>query len=285
MAIKKVAVVGGGGTMGSGIVQACAQMGLEVSLIEIKEEFAVNGKAKIEKLVNKKIAKGKMTETDAKAMMDLITPKVGYEQAADADLVIEAVFENMDLKKEIFGKLSEVTRPEVVLCTNTSALSVTAIAAATNKPDKVVGMHFFNPAAVMKLVEIVMGLTTSEETYQIAYDFCKQIGKTSVRAKDTPGFLVNWLQIPLLNLAVWSLENGLASAEDIDNAMLFGCNHPIGPLALLDMIGLDNALDVFNVMYEQTGDMRYRPATLHKRMVMAGKLGRKSGEGFFKYNK
>ncbi|MCL6449351.1 MAG: 3-hydroxybutyryl-CoA dehydrogenase [Armatimonadetes bacterium] len=280
-----VAVVGGGGTMGSGIVQAVSQAGLAVLLIEQDSAVAEKAKEKVGKVIQKLVEKGKISKADSEAIQERIRPCGTLEEAAKADLVIEAVYENINLKKEIFKRLDEIAGPEVILASNTSALSITELGSATSRPDKVIGLHFFNPAPVMKLVEVVMGLKTSEETYRTAVEFCARIGKETVRAKDTPGFLVNWLQIPLLNGAVYALENGLASAEDIDKAMVLGCNHPIGPLALLDLIGLDNALDVFTVMYEQTGDMRYRPCTLHKRMVQAGKLGRKTGEGFFIYKK
>lgn len=285
MPVNIVAVVGGGGTMGSGIVQAVSQAGLAVLLIEQDSAVAEKAKEKVGKVIQKLVEKGKISKADSEAIQERIRPCGTLEEAAKADLVIEAVYENINLKKEIFKRLDEIAGPEVILASNTSALSITELGSATSRPDKVIGLHFFNPAPVMKLVEVVMGLKTSEETYRTAVEFCARIGKETVRAKDTPGFLVNWLQIPLLNGAVYALENGLASAEDIDKAMVLGCNHPIGPLALLDLIGLDNALDVFTVMYEQTGDMRYRPCTLHKRMVQAGKLGRKTGEGFFIYKK
>lgn len=285
MKVGVVAVVGGGGTMGSGIVQTVAQAGLTVLLIEQDLEIAKKGREKIGGVIRKLVERGKLSKEDGEAIAGRIHPCGALEDAAKADLVIEAVYENIELKKDLFRRLDGIVKPDVILASNTSALSITELGSATTRPDKVIGLHFFNPAPVMKLVEVVMGLKTSEETYQRAVEFCSRIGKETVRAKDTPGFLVNWLQIPLLNGAVYALESGLASAEDIDKAMVLGCNHPIGPLALLDLIGLDNALDVFTVMYEQTGDPRYRPSTLHKRMVQAGKLGRKTGEGFFSYKK
>lgn len=284
MDFKKVAVIGGAGTMGSGIVQTIAQAGIEVLLFETNIEVAQRGKAKLEKVVQKLVEKGKVSVQDKQAMLDQIVLCDNYQAIADADLVIEAVFENMQLKKEIFKQLDEIVKPEAILASNTSALSLTEIGGVTKRPDKVVGLHFFNPVPVMKLVEIVMGLVTSEETYKASADFCERIGKRAIRAKDTPGFLVNLLQIPLLNTAVAAYEAGLSSAEDIDNACVLGMNHPIGPLALLDLIGLDTALDVFGVMYEGTGDMKYRPCTIHRRLVQAGHLGRKSGKGFYTYN-
>ncbi|MDA8235043.1 MAG: 3-hydroxybutyryl-CoA dehydrogenase [Clostridia bacterium] len=283
MKFNKVAVLGGAGTMGSGIVQTVAQAGIEVLLFETNLEIAEKGKAKLDKVLGKLVEKGKLTADAKQSILDRIILCDNYEAMADVDLVIEAVFENMDLKKKIFKTLDETLKPEAILASNTSALSVTEIASATKRPEQVIGLHFFNPVPVMKLVELVMGLSTSEETYRASVDFCQQIGKESIQAKDTPGFLVNYLQIPLLNGAVAAYEAGLASAEDIDKACVLGMNHPIGPLALLDLIGLDTALDVFNVMYEGTGDQRFWPRTLHKRLVQAGHYGRKTGKGFYTY--
>lgn len=284
MEFKKVAVLGGAGTMGSGIVQTIAQAGIEVLLFETNLEVAQKGKTKLDKVVQKLVDKGKVSAQDKQNMLDKIILCDNYQAMADVDLVIEAVFENIQLKKDIFKQLDEIVKPEAILASNTSALSLTEIASATKRPDKVIGLHFFNPVPVMKLVELVMGLATSEETYQASAAFCEQIGKKVIKAKDTTGFLVNYLQIPLLNGAVAAYEAGLSSAEDIDKACVLGMNHPIGPLALLDLIGLDTALDVFNVMYEGTGDMKFWPRTVHKRLVQAGHLGRKTGKGFFTYN-
>ncbi|MDO0823365.1 3-hydroxyacyl-CoA dehydrogenase family protein [Desulfosporosinus nitroreducens] len=284
MEFKKAAVIGGAGTMGSGIVQTIAQAGIEVLLFETNLEVAQKGKIKLDKVVQKLVDKGKVSAQDKQNMLDRIILCDNYQAMADVDLVIEAVFENIQLKKDIFKQLDEIVKPEAILASNTSALSLTEIASATKRPDKVIGLHFFNPVPVMKLVELVMGLATSEETYQASAAFCEQIGKKVIKAKDTTGFLVNYLQIPLLNGAVAAYEAGLSSAEDIDKACVLGMNHPIGPLALLDLIGLDTALDVFNVMYEGTGDMKFWPRTVHKRLVQAGHLGRKTGKGFFTYN-
>ncbi|MHB8075749.1 3-hydroxyacyl-CoA dehydrogenase family protein [Desulfosporosinus fructosivorans] len=284
MEFRKVAVLGGAGTMGSGIVQTIAQAGIEVLLFETNLEVAQKGKTKLDKVVQKLVDKGKVSAQDKINMLDRIVLCDNYQAMADVDLVIEAVFENIQLKKDIFKQLDEILKPEALLASNTSALSLTEIASATKRQDKVIGLHFFNPVPVMKLVELVMGLATSEETYQASVVFCEQISKKVIRAKDTPGFLVNYLQIPLLNGAVAAYEAGLSSAEDIDKACVLGMNHPIGPLALLDLIGLDTALDVFNVMYEGTGDMRFWPRTIHRRLVQAGHLGRKTGKGFYNYN-
>lgn len=283
MNINKVAVIGGAGTMGIGIVQTVAQAGIEVVLFETKLEVGEKGKARLDKTLQKLVEKGKISADKKQNILDNVVLCDNYQDIADVDLVIEAVYENIQLKKDIFKQLDEIVKPETILASNTSALSVTEIAGATKRPEKVIGLHFFNPVPVMKLVELVMGLATNEDTYQAAVAFCKQIGKETIRAKDTTGFLVNYLQIPLLNGAVAAYEAGLASAEDIDKACVLGMNHPIGPLALLDLIGLDTALDVFNVMYEGTGEPRFWPRTLHKRLVQAGHLGRKSGQGFFKY--
>ncbi len=283
MEFKKVAVIGGAGTMGSGIVQTIAQAGIEVLLFETNLEVAQKGKTKLDKVVQKLVDKGKVSAQDKLNMFDRIVLCDNYQAMADVDLVIEAVFENIQLKRDIFKQLDEIVKPEALLASNTSALSLTEIASATKRPDKIIGMHFFNPVPVMKLVELVMGLETSEQTYQASTAFCEQIGKKVIKAKDTPGFLVNYLQIPLLNGAVAAYEAGLSSAEDIDKACVLGMNHPIGPLALLDLIGLDTALDVFNVMYEGTGDIKFWPRTIHRRMVQAGHLGRKTGKGFYTY--
>lgn len=285
MGFNKVAILGGAGTMGIGIVQTCAQAGLEVVLFETKLEFAEKGKGRLDKTLQKLVEKGKITAEAKQGILDRVKLSESYQDMADCDVIIEAVFENLELKKTIFKQLDEIAKPEAILASNTSALSLTAIASATTRPERVIGLHFFNPVPVMKLVELVMGLSTDEATYEAAKAFTLQIGKEPIRAKDTPGFLVNYLQIPLLNIAVTALENGLASPEDIDKACTLGMNHPIGPLALLDMIGLDTALDVFGVMYEGTGDFRYWPRTLHRRMVQSGNLGRKTGKGFYDYNK
>lgn len=284
MEFKKVAVLGGAGTMGTGIVQTIAQAGIEVLLLETNMEAAQKGKDKLDKIVQKLVEKDKLSDREKQKMFDRIILSDNFQAIADVDLVIEAVFENMQLKKELFKWLDSIVKQEAILASNTSALSLTEIGSVTKRPDKVIGLHFFNPVPVMKLVEIVMGLQTSEETFQTVSAFCERVGKKVIRAKDTPGFLVNYLQIPLLNGAVAAFEAGLASAEDIDKACVLGMNHPIGPLALLDLIGLDNALDVFNAMYEGTGDMRFWPRTIHKRLVQAGHLGRKTGQGFYTYN-
>ena len=283
MNFNKAAVIGGAGTMGIGIVQTIAQAGIDVLLFETKLEVGEKGKVRLDKTLQKLVEKGKISADKKQNILDKVVLCDNYQDIADADMVIEAVYENIQLKKEIFKKLDEIVKPETILATNTSALSVTEIAGATKRPERVIGLHFFNPVPVMKLVELVMGLATSDDTYQAGVDFCKQIGKESIRAKDTPGFLVNYLQIPLLVGAVAAYEEGLASAEDIDKACVLGMNHPIGPLALLDLIGLDTALDVYNVMYEGTQDLRFWPRTVLKRLVQAGHLGRKSSQGFFKY--
>lgn len=285
MKFSKIAVLGGAGTMGIGIVQVAAQAGIQVLLFETSKEVGTKGKAKLDKTLQKLVDKGKMADNNKQAIMDRVVICDNYQDMVDVDMVIEAIFENLELKRQIFSQLDDICKPETIFATNTSSLSVTEIAAATRRPDRFIGLHFFNPVPLMKLVEIVMGLSTSEETYQAAYQFCEQIGKKSIKAKDTPGFLVNYLQIPLINTAVMALENGLASAEDIDAACVYGMNHPMGPLALLDMLGLDTAVHVFNYMYEGTHDERFWPRHLHKQMVQAGHYGRKSGQGFYKYDK
>ncbi|MDR3271096.1 MAG: 3-hydroxybutyryl-CoA dehydrogenase [Peptococcaceae bacterium] len=285
MAFTKVAVVGGSGTMGNGIVQTVAQAGIKTYLVETNMELAEKGKARLDKSLSKLVEKGKINDDRKNEILGNIVLTDKYEDVADVDFVIEAIFENIQLKKEIFAKLDAIVKPETILASNTSALSITEIASVTKRPEKVIGFHFFNPVPLMPLVELVMGLFCSEETYLAAEKLVDQIGKKYVKAKDTPGFLVNYLQIPLLVGAVEALENGLASAEDIDKACVFGMNHPMGPLHLLDMIGLDNALDVFTVMYESTGNEKFRPRTMHRRLVQSGNWGRKTGKGFFSYEK
>ncbi|NMA66869.1 MAG: 3-hydroxybutyryl-CoA dehydrogenase, partial [Clostridiaceae bacterium] len=265
--------------------QTVAQAGIKTYLVETSMEMAEKGKARLDKTLDRLVQREKITKERKQEILDNITLCDKYEDVADVDIVIEAIFENIDLKKEVFAKLDAICKPETILASNTSSLSITEIAAATKRPDKCIGFHFFNPVPLMPLVELITGLFCSEETYKASEELCVQIGKKSVKAKDTPGFLVNYLQIPLLVGAVQALENGLASAEDIDNACVFGMNHPMGPLHLLDMIGLDNALDVFTIMYESTGDAKFKPCTLHKRLVQSGNWGRKTGKGFFTYEK
>jgi 3-hydroxybutyryl-CoA dehydrogenase len=273
----------GAGTMGAGIVQTAAQAGHTVIVRDIKQEFVDKGIAGIDKLLGKNVEKGKMSAEDQAAVMGRISGTVDMAAAADCDLVIEAALEVMDIKKAIFKELDEICKPECILATNTSALSVTEIAAATGRADKVIGMHFFNPVPAMKLVEIIRGANTSQETYETIKDLSVQMGKAPVEINEAPGFVVNRLLIPMLNEGMYALMEGVANAADIDTSMRFGAGHPMGPLALADMIGLDICLKIMETLYKEFGDPKYRPCPLLVKYVRAGKLGRKTGEGFFKY--
>ncbi len=273
----------GAGTMGAGIVQTAAQAGFEVIVRDIKQEFVDKGIAGIDKLLSKNVEKGKMSAEDKAAVMGRISGTVDMAAAADCDVVIEAALEVMDIKKSIFKELDAICKPECILATNTSALSVTEIAAATNRSDKVIGMHFFNPVPAMKLVEVIRGANTSQETYDAIKAMSEKMGKSPVEINEAPGFVVNRLLIPMLNEGMYCLMEGVANAADIDTSMKFGAGHPMGPLALADMIGLDICLKIMETLYKEFGDPKYRPCPLLVKMVRANKLGRKTGEGFFKY--
>jgi len=280
--IKKVGVVGAG-TMGSGIAQVVASSGREVVLVDVTEAALGRGMKGMEGSLGRLVKKETISEEESKSILSRIKTSIKYEDFKDVDLVIEAAFEDMKVKKEIYKKLDESTKPEVVLATNTSSLPIVEIAVGTGRPDKVVGMHFFNPAPVMKLVEIIKTLTTSDETAEFAFDFATALGKEPVKTKDIPGFIVNRILIPMLNEAVFAYQDGVGTAEDIDKAMKLGTNQPIGPLALIDLIGLDVTIDVMDVFYKEFQDSKYRAAPLLRQMVRAGWLGRKSGKGFFQY--
>jgi len=273
----------GAGTMGAGIVQTAAQAGFEVVVRDIKQEFVDRGIAGIDKLLSKNVDKGRMTAEDKAAVMGRISGTVDMGAAADCDLVIEAALEVMDIKKAIFKELDSICKPECILASNTSALSVTEIAAATGRADKVIGMHFFNPVPAMKLVEVIRGASTSQATYDAIKDLSVKMGKSPVEINEAPGFVVNRLLIPMLNEGMYCLMEGVANAADIDTSMRFGAGHPMGPLALADMIGLDICLKIMETLYKEFGDPKYRPCPLLVKMVRANKLGRKTGEGFFVY--
>lgn len=282
--MEKIFVLGAG-TMGAGIVQAFAQKGYEVIVRDIKEEFVDKGIAGINKGLSKLVAKGKMTEEVKEEILSRISGTTDMNLAADCDLVIEAAVENMAIKKQIFAELHNICKPETILASNTSSLSITEVAAATGRPDKVIGMHFFNPAPVMKLVEVIRGMATSQETFDAVKEVSIAIGKEPVEVAEAPGFVVNRILIPMINEAVGILAEGIASAEDIDKSMMLGANHPMGPLALGDLIGLDVCLAIMDVLYNETGDTKYRAHSLLRKYVRAGWLGRKSGRGFHNYAK
>ncbi len=275
----------GAGTMGAGIVQNAAASGFEVVLRDIKQEFVDRGIKGIEKNLTKMVDRGKLEAAAKDATMAKITGTVDMAAAKDCDLIIEAALEVMEIKKSIFKELDEICKPECILASNTSALSITEIAAATSRPDKVIGMHFFNPVPAMKLVEIIRGANTSQATYDAIKDMSLKMGKAPVEINEAPGFVVNRLLIPMLNEGMYAVMEGVANPADVDTSMKFGAGHPMGPLALADMIGLDICLKIMETLYKEFGDPKYRPCPLLVKMVRAGKLGQKSGEGFFVYNK
>jgi 3-hydroxybutyryl-CoA dehydrogenase len=284
MEIKKVGVVGCG-SMGAGITQLCAQSGFPVVVSEINDELLKRGLGFIDKTLARSVEKGKMAQADKDAVMGRIKGTTSTKDFADCDLVIEAAIENLDLKKKIFAELDGILGKDAILATNTSCLSIIDMAIVTKRADKVVGLHFFNPAPIMKLLEIVRTIATSEETMAASQKFGEKLGKTTVVAKDAPGFIVNRLWIPFMLHSIKLYEEGIASREDIDNAIQLGLNYPMGPLTLSDMVGIDVVKFVADALYEQLKDPRYITPTLVDKMVAAGWLGRKTGKGFYDYSK
>ncbi|MBU3160919.1 3-hydroxybutyryl-CoA dehydrogenase [Clostridium frigoris] len=282
--MKKIFVLGAG-TMGAGIVQTFAANGCEVIMRDIKDEFVDRGLATIKKNLERSVKKARMTEAEMEEILARVTGTTDMKLAADCDLVVEAAVEIMKIKKEIFAELDTICKPETILASNTSSLSITEVGAATKRADKVIGMHFFNPAPMMKLVEIIKGMGTSTETFDAVKEIAISIGKDPVEVAEAPGFVVNRILIPMINEAVGIMAEGIASAEDIDKAMKLGANHPMGPLALGDLIGLDVCLAIMDVLYTETGDTKYRAHSLLRKYVRGGLLGRKTKKGIFDYSK
>ena len=280
--MKRIAVIGAG-QMGNGITQVAASAGYEVLMVDIKQEFVDRGMATIQKSLSKLVAKERMSQLDADETIARITTTTNRNDCADVDLVVEAVPEILDLKTSIFSELDKICKPDCILASNTSSISISTIANSTSRPDKVIGMHFMNPVPIMKLVEIINGDQTSEATNSAVVEAAEKMGKTALSCNDSPGFVSNRILCPMLNEAILTLQEGVAEPAAIDGIMKLGMNHPIGPLALSDLIGLDTVLHIMNVLHEGLNDDKYAPADLLKTMVSEGKLGRKSGEGFYKY--
>lgn len=282
MAIQKVLVIGAG-QMGSGIAQVCAQAGFDVKLNDRAEEFFERGLATITKNLSRDVGKGRKTEEEKTEILGRITKSLDISDASDVDIVIEAAVENMEIKQQIFKQLDEITPKHAILATNTSSLPITEIAAVTNRPEQVIGMHFMNPVPVMKLVEIIRGLATSDEVYKDIEDMTKKLGKVPVEVNDFPGFVSNRILMPMINEAIYTLYEGVATKEAIDDVMKLGMNHPMGPLQLADFIGLDTCLYIMEILHDGFGDSKYRPCPLLRKYVKAGWLGKKSGRGFYVY--
>ena len=282
MAVKTFGVIGAG-QMGGGIAQVAAMSGLDVIMNDIKEEFVEKGLAGITKILGRSVEKGKMSETDKDAVLGRIKTSVSLQDMASADYVVEAATENEEIKYQIFKDLDDICADHVILATNTSSIPIGRIATQTRRPEKVIGMHFMNPVPVMKLVEVIPGIATSDETFQVTWDLAEKFGKTPAKANDYPGFIANRILLPMINEAVYCLYHDVGSREDIDTVMKLGMNHPMGPLALADLIGLDTCLAIMETLYDGFKDSKYRPCPLLRKYVEAGWLGRKVGRGFYEY--
>ena len=282
MDIKVVGVIGAG-TMGNGIAQVFAQSGFAVKLVDVAQPMLDRARSTIEKSLARFVDKAMMTAADRDATLARVTTATSVDRLTDVDFVVEAIVESAEAKRALFTSLDAITRPEAILASNTSSISITLIGAATKRPDKVLGMHFMNPVPLMKLVEMIRGQATSSESMRVACDLAVRLGKTPVEAADYPGFIANRILMPMINEAIFAVMEGVGTAEAIDAVMKGGMNHPMGPLTLADFIGLDVCLAILNVLHDGLGDPKYRPCPLLRRMVAAGQLGRKSGQGFYKY--
>ena len=282
MSIARIAVVGAG-TMGNGIAQVFAQAGFDVRLVDSASSALDRARSSIEKSLAKLVEKSKLTDDERGATLQRLATGTNVDALADSDYVVEAIFEDRQAKQSLFARLDQLTLPDVILASNTSSISITALGAATNRPDRVLGMHFMNPVPLMTLVELIRGQATSAESMLTATELCPRLNKTAVEASDYPGFIANRILMPMINEAIFALMEGVGSADSIDKVMKLGMNHPMGPLTLADFIGLDVCLAILEVLHEGLGDPKYRPCPLLRRMVAAGHLGRKSGQGFYRY--
>jgi len=282
MEVKTFGVIGAG-QMGNGIAQVAAMNGLDVIMNDINDEFVQRGLGTITKILSRGVDKGKMSEDDKNAVLGRIKPSTSLKDMASADFVVEAAIEREDIKSQIFKDLDEICEAQAILATNTSSIPIGRIAAQTTRPEKVIGMHFMNPVPVMKLVEVICGIATSEETLKITWNLAEKFGKTPAKAEDYPGFIANRILLPMINEAVYCLYHGVGTREDIDSVMRLGMNHPMGPLTLADLIGLDTCLAIMQTLYDGFNDSKYRPCPLLRKYVEAGWLGRKTGRGFYEY--
>jgi 3-hydroxybutyryl-CoA dehydrogenase len=282
MEIKTFGVIGAG-QMGNGIAQVAAMSGLDVIMNDISDEFVQRGLGTVEKILSRGVEKGKMPEDDKKAVMGRIKPSTSLKDMASADFVVEAAIEREDIKAQIFRDLDEICGAQAILATNTSSIPIGRIATQTTRPEKVIGMHFMNPVPVMKLVEVICGIATSEETFKVTWELAEKFGKTPAKAEDYPGFIANRILLPMINEAIYCLYHGVGTREDIDTVMRLGMNHPMGPLTLADLIGLDTCLAIMQTLYDGFNDSKYRPCPLLRKYVEAGWLGRKTGRGFYEY--